>query len=119
MDFKRIQIIFIAAFFFLDIFLLVSYFNRTDTNYAASPSQSVNLLNEMSNQNIQLPELAEENYKAAYVQADVHNLLEENVGALSQQTGTINENGTLYLSILSNPIQLSGEDSLTEEDREK
>lgn len=119
MDFKRIQIIFIAAFFFLDVFLLVSYINRTDTNYAATTSQSVNLVNEMVSQNINLPEFSEETYSVAYVQADVHNLLEENTDSLSQQTGVIDEDGLLYVSILSNPIQLSSEETLLEEDLEK
>lgn len=117
MDFKRIEVIFIIAFFFLDIFLLVGYYNRTDTNYASSPSQSLNLLNEMSSQKIQLPDFSEEKLSVAYVQADVQDLLKENRDKLSQQTGKISENDSLYVSILSNPIQLSGQKKLTEEDR--
>ena len=117
MNFKRIEIIFIVAFFFLDIFLLVSYFNRADTNYASTPSQSLNLISEMESQKIDLPNFTEEKYSVAYVQADAQTLLKENISSLSQQTGKINEEGAFYMSILSNPIQLSGEDSLTEGDR--
>lgn len=117
MDFKRVEIIFIVAFFFLDIFLLISYFDRTDTNYASTPSQSLNLISEMASQKIDVPNLTEENHSAAYVQADVQVLLKENAKSLSKQTGTVNEDGSLYMSILSNPIQLSGEATLTEEDK--
>ena len=119
MDFKRIEVIFIIAFFFLDIFLLVGYYNRTDTNYASSPSQSLNLISEMSSQKIQLPEFSEEKHSVAYVQADAQNLLKQNRDKLSQQTGKVTDEDSLYVSILSNPIQLSGEKKLTADDRKK
>lgn len=117
MNFKRIEIIFIVAFFFLDIFLLVSYFNRTDTNYASTPAQSLNLISEMKSQGIELPNFTEEKHSAAYIQADAQTLLKESVESLDKQTGIINEDGVFYTSILSNPIQLSGEDTLTDSDR--
>lgn len=117
MDFRRVETIFLIAFLLVDIFLLVTFFNRSDMNYASTGNETVNLIREMESQGIELPELMEEEIELPYVQADEHNLLEENADQLSDQTGTVNQDGSLYSSILSNPITLSGEEQLTAEDR--
>lgn len=119
MNFKRVEIILIIAFLLVDIFLLITFFNRADINYATNGNETINLVQEMQSQGIDLPPLMDEVIELPYVQADAHNLLEENADQLSDQTGTVNQNGSLYSSILSNPIVLSGEETLTEEDRSR
>ncbi|WP_084140154.1 two-component system regulatory protein YycI [Lacticigenium naphthae] len=118
MDFKRIEIIFLLSFLLLDIFLLNSYFDRTNLNYATIGTNQVNLVREMENQGISLPEMVELEEELSYFQVEAHTLLEDQSDELKNQTGTINEVGTLYSSILSNPLALSdNEDELTEADR--
>ncbi|MDZ7836157.1 MAG: two-component system regulatory protein YycI [Alkalibacterium sp.] len=43
-----------------------------------------------------------------YVQADSNQLLEDNVDQLENQAGSVAEDGSLYTSILSDPIELEG-----------
>lgn len=117
MNFRRVETILIIAFLLVNVFLLSTYYNRSDMNYAATDNEIINLVREMENQNIQLPEFTEEEYELPYLQADEHNLLSENASRLSNQTGNVNQDGSLYSSILSNPVALSGEAQLTEEDR--
>lgn len=116
MDFRRVETILIIAFLLVNVFLLSTFYSRSDMNYAASGSETINMVREMENQGIQLPEFTEEEHELPYLQADEHNLLAENASRLSDQTGNVNQDGSLYSSILSNPVALSGEEQLTEDD---
>src|SRR5690606_19671189 len=76
----------------------------------------INLVQEMKDENIELPEFEDEEHDVPYVQAAANNLLEENAEQLTKQTGVIEDNGSLYASILSDPIQLSEGEELTTKD---
>ncbi|MER2063930.1 MAG: two-component system regulatory protein YycI [Alkalibacterium sp.] len=118
MDFKKIENIFLITFLLLNIYLLVSYFNRNDIQQATSAPDQVNLIREMQQIGIDLPALQEEEREVYYVQADSNNLLEENIDQLENQAGSVAADGSLYTSILSDPIEIEGnpEDGFTEED---
>lgn len=118
MDFKKIENIFLITFLLLNIYLLVSYFNRNDIQQASSSSGQVNLIREMEQIGIELPTLQEEERNVFYVQADSNQLLEENVDQLENQAGSVAEDGSLYTSILSDPIEIEGnpDDGFTEQD---
>ena len=121
MDFKKIENIFLVTFLLLNIYLLVSYFNRSDIQQATSTPDQVNLIREMQQIGIELPMFVEEKREIYYVQADSNDLLEKNVDKLENQAGSIGDDGTLYTSILSDPIELQGnpEEGFTEGDYEK
>lgn len=118
MDFKKIENIFLITFLLLNIYLLVSYFNRNDIQQATSAPGQVNLIREMEQIGIELPTLQEEERDIFYVQADNNQLLEENVDQLENQAGSVAEDGSLYTSILSDPIEIEGnpDDGFTEAD---
>lgn len=118
MDFKKIENIFLITFLLLNIYLLVSYFNRTDIQQATSTTGQVNLIREMEQIGIELPTLQEQERDVFYVQADRNQLLEDNADQLQNQAGSVAEDGSLYTSILSDPIELSGnpDDGFTEDD---
>jgi len=118
MDFKKIENIFLITFLLLNIYLLVSYFNRNDIQQATSTLGQVNLIREMEQIGIELPTLQEEERDVFYVQADSNQLLEDNVDQLENQAGSVAEDGSLYTSILSDPIELEGspEEGFTEGD---
>lgn len=118
MDFKKIENIFLITFLFLNIYLLISFLNRSDLQYASTAPDQVNLIREMEQIGIELPSLNEEERSVYYVQADRNNLLEENSDQLENQAGTIAQDGTLYTSILSDPIEIEGnpDDGFTEAD---
>lgn len=118
MDFKRIQIIFIITFLFLNTFLLFTYIDKNKNYYSSSSNQLIDFIEEMENENIKLPKFSETENKVPYVQAETNNLLEENVKQLSNRSGTVDEDGSLYSSLLSNPLALSEENELTDEDVE-
>lgn len=113
MDFKRVEKIFILAFILLNLFLFVSFLNRQDIQYISSESASVDILSEMKDSGIELPNLTGDPSRADNIysmQANTHNLLEEEMDQLAtDQTGTVNEDGTFYKSLLSDPIKLDGD----------
>lgn len=121
MDFKKVENIFLITFLLLNIYLLVSYFNRNDIQQATSTSGQVNLIREMEQIGINIPTLQEEERDVYYVQADGNQLLEDNVDQLENQAGSVAEDGSLYTSILSDPIEIEGnpEDGFTEGDYAK
>ncbi|OJF97165.1 two-component system regulatory protein YycI [Alkalibacterium sp. 20] len=118
MDFKKIENIFLITFLLLNMYLLVSYFNRNDIQQATSAPGQVNLIREMEQIGISIPTLQDEEQDVFYVQADSNQLLEDNVDQLENQAGSVAEDGSLYTSILSDPIVIEGnpEDGFTEED---
>lgn len=118
MDFKRIQIIFIITFLFLNTFLIVTYIDKNKNYYSSSSNQVIDFSKEMENENIKLPKFSENENKVPYVQAETHTLLEDNVDQLSNHSGVIEEDGSLYSSLLSKPLALSEETELTKEDIE-
>lgn len=108
MDFKKIENIFLMTFMLLNIYLLISFLNRSDLQHASTAPDQVNLMREMEQIGIDLPNLTEEDREVYYVQADRNNLLEENSGQLENQAGSIAQDGSLYTSILSDPIEIEG-----------
>ena len=119
MDFKRIEWIFIVTFLFLNAFFLYQISAKNQDNFTGSQTGQVDLVAEMENQGITLPKFDNEEYKIPYVQAEANNLLEENKGELTKQTGTMDDTGLLYVSILSNPITLSSTENLSSTDIQK
>ncbi|API88285.1 hypothetical protein BKP56_02745 [Marinilactibacillus sp. 15R] len=118
MDFKKIENIFLLAFVLLNIYLLVSFISRTDLQYATTnPTQD--FTSDMRDRGIEYPQtLPEVESEVYYMQADANMLLEDNAESLENQAGSIDSEGTLYTSILSDPIELEGnpEDGFTEAD---
>ena len=118
MDFRKVENIFLITFLLLNIYLLISYLNRTDIQQASTAPGQVNLIREMEQLGIDLPNLTENQPEVYYIQADTHELLEENANQLENQAGSIDQDGTLYTSILSSPIEIEGnlEEGFTAED---
>lgn len=118
MDFKKIENIFLIAFALLNIYLLMSFIGRENIQSATSnPTQDV--IADMRDRGITIPQsLSKENLEVYYMQSDANTLLEENAETLENQAGSIDSEGTLYTSILSNPIELEGdpEEGFTEAD---
>lgn len=108
MDFKKIENIFLMTFMLLNIYLLISFLNRSDLQHASTAPDQINLMREMEQIGIDLPNLTEEVREVYYVQADRNNLLEENSDQLENQAGSIAQDGSLYTSILSDPIEIEG-----------
>lgn len=108
MDFKKIENIFLMTFTLLNIYLLISFLNRSDLQHASTAPDQVNLIREMEQIGIDLPNLTEEDREVYFVQADRNNLLEENIDQLENQAGSIAQDGSLYTSILSDPIEIEG-----------
>ncbi|MFO8069681.1 MAG: two-component system regulatory protein YycI [Alkalibacterium sp.] len=121
MDFKKVENIFLITFLLLNVYLLVSYLNRNDIQQATSSPGQVNLIREMEQIGINIPTLQEEERDVYYVQADSNQSLEDNVDQLENQAGSVAEDGSLYTSILSDPIEIEGnpDDGFTEEDYAK
>jgi regulatory protein YycI of two-component signal transduction system YycFG len=120
MDFKKIENIFLVAFILLNIYLLISFLNRYDLQYASTTPDQVNVLREMEQRGIELPVFEEEVPEVYTMQADSHNLLQEHLNELEGQAGLVNEDGSFYRSLLSEPIELEGsiEGDFTPEDQE-
>lgn len=119
MDFKRVERILLIAFLALNIFLIYIMVERTNSLDSQSSSQSVNLTQEMSNSGIELPDLSSDSPSLTYLQAESQTFSEDALADLTNQTGSLNEEGTLYSAILSEPIELSDEPEVSEEDRQK
>ncbi|WP_407127739.1 two-component system regulatory protein YycI [Desemzia sp. FAM 23990] len=118
MDFKKIEIIFILAFLCLNGYLLWRVLDNSQNDFTGIATNQVDLIEEMQDEGIELPNFADEAHEVPYVQAEINNLLEENSSRLTNQTGIIENNGSLYASILSDPIKLSQGAELTSGDLE-
>lgn len=116
MDFKKIEIIFIVTFLVLNGYLLYRVLDNYENGFTGNAATQINLVQEIKDENIELPEFEDEEHDVPYVQAAANNLLEENAEQLTKQTGVIEDNGSLYASILSDPIQLSEGEELTTKD---
>lgn len=119
MDFKRIETIFIIAFAFLNIYLFNSYMNRSDLHYATTFADPVNVTERMNQSDINLPNFEEIEHDVTAVQANDHDMLEEEAPSLEDQAGSVSSDGSYYTSFLSSPIELEGnpDDGFTEDDR--
>lgn len=116
MDFRKIEIIFIITFLFLNGYLLYRLLENNQNVFTENMMNQVNLIDEMQEEGIELPNFEDEVYEVPYIQAETNQLLEENTHRLTNQTGITENNGSLYVSILSDPIQLSEGEGLTNDD---
>jgi len=121
MDFKKIARIFIIAFVALNIYLIIGIFERQDIQYTPSQPEEEDLLTNMAASDIEVPELNEtetEEQEVFSLQADAHNLLEQEMENEDLYTGTLNDDGSYYDSFPSDPILLEGTpaDGFTEAD---
>lgn len=120
MDFKRIEIIFVLTFLALNIFLLTIYFDKSYYDFSSNGSNpEVNFTEEMSKSNIELPAFKDEINKVPYVQAEANDLLVESQNQLSNQKGKIEEKGSVFVSVLASPVELTKEKEFTAKDIEK
>ncbi len=119
MDFKRIERILILAFFLLNLFLLSIVFEQNNFVDFSSQSPSINVLDEMESNNIVVEALDQKELALPYIQTEDHQLLAESAPGLPNQTGQLSDDGKTYVAILSSPIELSEEEELTKEDRQK
>lgn len=112
------QNIFIVAFLLLNVFLIYSYFNRYDLQYASTSNNQIDVLNVMEEEGIELPEFDNNEPTIFSMQANQHNLLQEEAGRLPDQAGSVGDDGSYYTSFLSNPIELEGnmQEGFTEND---
>lgn len=118
MDFKKIEIIFIVTFLILNGYLFYRLFENSQNAFTETMMNQVDLIEEMRAEGVELPNFEDEVHEVPYIQAENNNLLEENSNQLTKQTGVIENNGSLYASILSDPIQLSEGADLTSGDLE-
>lgn len=111
MNFEKVERIFIVAFLMLNIFLFVNYMNRQNLQHSSNDTTQVDFIKEMKNSGIEVPEKlagADKQRKIFSMQANSNRLLEENQKELREQAGSVDEEGVLYRSLLSNPMTLEG-----------
>lgn len=124
MNFEKVERIFIIAFLVLNIFLFVNYMNRQNLQHSSNDTTQVDFIKEMQNSGIEVSDkLADANKseKAFSMQANANQLLKENQDSLREQAGSVDDEGVLYRSLLSNPIELEGapEKGFSKEDIKK
>lgn len=115
MDYKRIQIILIITFSILNLYLITVLLEKDKELNAGDPSTTVRLEEGMRNDNIEAPELSDEQIRIPILKADKTDYLAEHAGTLSNQT-TRMENNKLW-SVLTNPIELDMSPSVPLEER--
>lgn len=115
LDYKRIQLILIATFSILNLYLVSVLLEKNKELNFGDPSTAVRLEEGMRNDNIIAPELSNEQINIPIIKADRTNELAENRETLVNQT-TRMENNKL-MSILSNPIELPVGENVSLEDR--
>lgn len=117
MDFKRIERILIIAFLLLNIYLVYILWDQRQDVVSTNENQSLNLIQEMENNNISLPIFSLEEKKMGYLQANKDTKIRESFSNLNNQMGEIGTDGSTYSAILSEPLQLSsGGENLTPAD---
>lgn len=114
MDFKKIARIFILAFGFLNIYLLIGVFERQDIqNISSQPTTDI--ISNIAASDIALPENLSatdiEDEEIYSVQIDENNALEDEIANSDIHTGTLNAAGVYYKSFPSNPVELEGNPS--------
>lgn len=112
MDFKKIARIFILAFALLNIYLVIGIFVRQDIQYTSSQPTTNNVLTNMEELDINLPDLEGLNTEGKEIfplQINAHHLLAKEFKENDKLTGSLNEDETVYYeSFPSNPIELEG-----------
>lgn len=103
---------------FLNVYLFNAYTNRSDLHYATTFIDPVNVVEQMEQMEIELPEFDEENHNVRAVQANETTILADEAGSLEGQAGSVSSDGSYYTSFLTNPIELSGnvESGFTDQD---
>lgn len=123
MDFKKIARIFIIAFGLLNIYLIFGIFRRQDIQYTASEPADSDVLANVDELDIELPDMegTDVSDKEIYsLQVNEHELFEEEMEENDDFSGTLNDDGAYYESFPSNPIELEGDptEGFTEADYE-
>ena len=77
MDFKRIERILIVAFLMLNIYLVYITWEQRQDMVGTDENQSLNLIQEMENNNISLPLFSMEEKRMGYLQANKPAAVEE------------------------------------------
>lgn len=113
-DFKRIELIFLLTFLSLNIFLIYSYFGKTDTlSYESIESTSTVPFEEMKKDGVKFDadQFSDEKLLVPYIKAKNENLLNEKVEALPKDASIMMEDDkqTLYRS-LAEPLVLFSDD---------
>ncbi|QLL69094.1 two-component system regulatory protein YycI [Lactobacillus sp. 3B(2020)] len=111
MNFKRIQLIFIVAFFILDLLLLVSYL--WGTQFIATGSNQDNqaaVIKEMHGNQISLPPLSDQQQSGYYMQVKV----DQNLLTASQNLkgGTVRDTNDLVTMTYDQPVKTTGHHAL-------
>ena len=118
MNSRRIEIILIIAFLSLDVFLGMIVYDRYAAATSSTADTSVDVTDEMAANDINYPKFEEVERELPYIQADKNTLLQDNMETQNEQAGEFSDAGSLYVSILSNPIELSEGAELSNNDRE-
>lgn len=117
MDFKRVERILIVAFLMLNLYLVYILWDQRQDMVDTNENQSLNLIQEMENNNIGLPMFSLEEKRMGYLQANKDTKAQEIFSNLNNQMGEIGTDGSTYSAILSEPLQLSsGGENLTPAD---
>lgn len=113
MDFKKIAHIFMIAFLFLNLYLIYGILERKDIQEISSQEESYDIITNMEEMNISLPDLDTidvKNEEIFSIQADNHHLMEEELEKNDNNTGVLDD-GVYYVSFPSSPIELAGNPS--------
>lgn len=117
MDFKRIERILIIAFLLLNIYLVYILWDQRQDVVSTNENQSLNLIQEMENNNISLPIFTLEKENMSYLQANKDMNMQEHFSNLDNLVEEISSDGSTYTAVLSEPLQLSnGGEELTPAD---
>ena len=111
MDFKKIAHIFMVAFLFLNLYLIYGILERKDIQQTSSQEESNNVIANMEELNILLPDMSEtdiDDQEVFSIQANSHELMETKIEKNNNYMGSIDEEGIYYISFPSNAIQLAG-----------
>lgn len=121
MDFRKVENIFITVFLLLNIYLLFSYFGRSDLQSASTNStESLDVVSELNGLGVELPELTDEPAHAYVMQANNYQVDEDELMELEEQSGSITQDLSSYTGVLDTSISLEGtpEEGFTESDFE-
>lgn len=120
MDFKRIERILIIAFLLLNIYLVYILWDQRQDVVNTNENQSLNLIQEIENNNISLPIFSLEKESLGYLQANKDTNIQEHLSELNNLMEEISSDGSTYTATLSEPLQLSsGGEDLTPADLAK
>lgn len=123
MDFRKIARIFILAFGFLNVYLIVNIVGRHDIQDTTLQPTDDDIQSSIEASNITVPDLSstkEVSENVYSLQVNAHHLLEDQLAASEDLSGTLAEEDTYYVSFHSDPIALKGNpaDGFTEADLE-